>query len=69
MHCLLTNTAKRVVTREKMFRSVVRSQAKNAVLVDAVRTPFLRSHTQYAAEKPHDLLRMGPRYISMFSGH
>lgn len=41
-----------------MHRTLSRLQTKNLVLVDAVRTPFLRSHTQYADLMPHDLLRM-----------
>ena len=31
---------------------------KDIVLVDAVRTPFMRSHTAFADQMPHDLLRM-----------
>merc|ERR1719427_269084 len=41
-----------------MHRTAKRLARKDLVLVDAVRTPFSRSHTVFADQMPHDLLRM-----------
>jgi len=41
----------------KSKASLARPNHKNIVLVDAVRTPFLMSGTDYAKLMPHDLAR------------
>lgn len=41
----------------KAKASLAKPNQKNIVLVDAVRTPFLMSGTNYAKLMPHDLAR------------